>query len=280
MTAMRRLAALLPILALPAAFPATLPAQASPSQIGAWSTAFYVPPSPGTAPGAKPPAAPAQTQALPAEAACIGAILEAEREAGIADHMLLAMGFTEAGRRTPERLFTVWPWTVNTEGTSHYFPTRDDAIAFVRDTQARGVRSIDVGCLQVNLKWHPDAFPDLATAFDPRANARYAARFLGALRQAHGSLDEAIARYHSAQSERGAAYRQRVSGNLRWVAHATEYLDTLAAGPKAVEAAARGDAGRGAVAVWGKAELGRLSFLSSLYTNARERPLLPAGGGE
>jgi len=221
--------------------------------IGRWTTALYA-----------PPAAPA-ARVLPVEAACIGAILEAEREAGVADHMLLAMGFTEAGRRTPDKLFTVWPWTVNTEGQSHYFPSREDAIAFVRAAQARGVRSIDVGCLQVNLKWHPDAFPDLNTAFEPRANARYAARFLGELRHAHGTLDDAIARYHSAQSERGAAYRQRVVGNMRWTAHAIDYLRTLAAGPRA------------ATPVWGRAELGRLSFLSSLYAGGPARPLLPAG---
>lgn len=226
------------------------------AQIGAWSTALYVP-------ALRP------VRALPPEAACIGAILDAEREAGVADHRLLAMGFTEAGRMTADRLFTVWPWTVNTEGVSRYFPTRDDAIAFVREVQARGVRSIDVGCLQVNLKWHPDAFPDLATAFDPRANARYAARFLGELQRAHGTLDDAIARYHSAQSERGAAYRQRVAGNMRWVAGALEYLKALAAGPQAPVPV-------GVVAGWGRAELGRLSFLSSLYANAAVRPLLPS----
>jgi len=236
------------------------PGWAAEGSIGRWTTALYAPP---------PPRAGAP-RALPAEAACIDAILEAEREAGVADHMLLAMGFTEAGRRTPDKLFTVWPWTVNTEGQSHYFPTRDDAIAFVRAAQARGTRSIDVGCLQVNLKWHPDAFPDLETAFEPRANARYAARFLGALRQAHGTLDDAVARYHSAQSERGAAYRQRVVGNMRWTAHAIDYLRTLAAGPRTATPVS-------GAPVWGRAELGRLSFLSSLYAGGPARPLLPAG---
>ncbi|PWC38012.1 transglycosylase [Azospirillum sp. TSO35-2] len=223
--------------------------------MGVWSTALYAAPTP-------PPAARSRGN-LPAEAQCIAAILDAEKTAGITDHLLLAMGFTESGRRTEDRLFTAWPWTVNTEGQSHYFATRDDAIAFVRATQARGVSSIDVGCLQVNLRWHPDAFPDLATAFDPVANARYAAGFLSALRRDHGSLDTAIARYHSAQSERGEAYRQRVTGNLRWVAGALGYLETLAAGPI------------GATPVWTKAERGRLSFLSGLFADGPSRPLLP-----
>ncbi|MBK3773595.1 lytic transglycosylase domain-containing protein [Azospirillum aestuarii] len=255
---MRRLAGLAALLLAGTATAADVKPPAS--QIGTWSTALYA-----------PRVLPARSS-LPPEAACIDAILAAEREAGVTDHMLLAMGFTEAGRMTADRLFTVWPWTVNTEGASRYFPTREEAIAFVRAAQARGTRSIDVGCLQVNLKWHPDAFPDLETAFDPRANARYAARFLGDLHRAQGSLDAAIARYHSAQSERGTAYRERVGGNRRWVAGAMNYLKALAAGPQT----AGPQAAPGALPAWGRAELGRLSFLSSLYANAAVRPLLPA----
>ena len=41
--------------------------------------------------------------------------------------------------------------------------------------RAQGARSIDVGCMQVNLLHHADAFASLEQAFDPVANARYAA---------------------------------------------------------------------------------------------------------
>ncbi|MBP2232382.1 hypothetical protein J2847_005711 [Azospirillum agricola] len=259
------------LIPLAAALLAGVPVQAAApaagsSSIGTWSTALYAAPKP------PPPERERSRGPLPPEAQCIAAILDAERAAGITDHLLLAMGFTESGRRTEDRLFTAWPWTVNTEGRSHYFPTRDAAIAFVREAQGRGVRSIDVGCLQVNLRWHPDAFPDLATAFDPVANARYAAGFLGALRRDHGSLEAAIARYHSAQSERGEAYRQRVSGNLRWVAGALGYLETLAAGPQTVSA------GASAAPVWTAAERGHLAFLSGLFASGPTQPLLPEAG--
>jgi len=229
------------------------------AQIGTWGPQLYA--------MATPPALP-HARALPPEAICIDAILAAEREAGLADNALLAMGFTEAGRMTADRLFTVWPWTVNAEGQSQYFETRDAAVAHVQALLARGVRSVDVGCLQVNLKWHPGAFPDLATAFEPQANAAYAARFLAELNREHGSFEEAIGHYHSAQAERRAAYRQRVVGNRRWVAHAIDYLRTLAAGPRV------------ATPVWGKADLGRLSFLSSLYASGPTRPLLPDAAHE
>jgi hypothetical protein len=204
------------------------------------------------------PAAPART--LPDEAACIAAILDAERDFAIGGNLLLAMGFTEAGRDVAG-LATVWPWTVNADGVGRFFASRDEAVAHVRDLQGRGVRSIDVGCLQVNLRWHPDAFADLDAAFDPVANARYAARYLAGLGRAQGGAEAAVGRYHSARAELADAYRARVEKNRRWVAGALDYVAALAGGP--------------ASPAWGRPDRARLAFLTSLYADAPARPLLP-----
>ena len=91
-----------------------------------------------------------------------------------------------------------------------YFPTREAAIAEVRQLQAGGMRSIDIGCMQVNLRHHPHAFASLEEAFDPLANARYAARFLTELRSAGRDWPLAAAHYHSQTPERAEAYRARV----------------------------------------------------------------------
>lgn len=142
---------------------------------------------------------------------CRGAIQAAEREAGIPPQLLMAIGRVESGRRDPDtRAFHPWPWTINAEGRGQFFPTRAAAIAEVQALQARGVRSIDIGCMQVNLRHHPNAFPDLETAFDPAANARYAARFLTELRGTRGSWEAAAAAYHSHTPEFAEPYRARV----------------------------------------------------------------------
>ncbi|WP_431270669.1 hypothetical protein [Dankookia sp. P2] len=95
---------------------------------------------------------------------------------------------SRSGRPDPAgRGVTAWPWTINAEGQGRYFDSKEAAIAAVEALRARGVTVIDVGCLQVNLKHHPDAFPDLATAFDPVANARYAGLFLKRLQAQTGS---------------------------------------------------------------------------------------------
>jgi hypothetical protein len=86
------------------------------------------------------------------------------------------------------------------------------ALAWTRDRLSAGARFVDVGCMQVNLQMHPDAFPGLDAAFDPAANADYAARFLAALAQeAGGNWYEAVGWYHSRTPDLAAAYRDRVA---------------------------------------------------------------------
>lgn len=145
-------------------------------------------------------------------ALCTAAIARAEREAGLPPRLLAAMGRVESGRRDPDSGATgPWPWTINAEGRGSFFPDRAAAIAAVRALQAQGVRSIDVGCLQINLRHHPQAFASLEEAFEPLANARYAARFLGELHATRGDWMRAAAHYHSQTPELAEAYRARVA---------------------------------------------------------------------
>ena len=69
---------------------------------------------------------------------------------------------------------------------------------------------IDVGCLQVNLHHHPHAFASLDKAFDPAANARYAARFVARLHRSAQNWETAAAHYHSHTPERADAYLLKV----------------------------------------------------------------------
>ncbi len=151
------------------------------------------------------------TQSAGPGAACRAAIAIAERERGVPAGLLQAIGRVESGRRDPETgQFAPWPWTINAEGRGMFFPTREAAIAEVRQLQARGVRLIDIGCMQVNLHHHPNAFPGLEQAFDPLTNARYAAQFLSELRTNAQDWARAAGHYHSQTPERAEPYRARV----------------------------------------------------------------------
>jgi soluble lytic murein transglycosylase-like protein len=148
-------------------------------------------------------------------ALCEAAVTIEEYAARLPARLLQAISLTESGRLDPPSgRVRAWPWTINAEGEGQFFRTRQDAVAAVKALQARGVRSIDVGCLQVNLMYHPDAFTSLDAAFDPRANAQYAARFLNALYGQGKDWAHAIAAYHSETPALGDPYRLLVMA--RW----------------------------------------------------------------
>jgi hypothetical protein len=100
---------------------------------------------------------------------------------------------------------------VNAEGQGFFYDSKAQAVGAVRAMQASGVKSIDVGCAQINLMHHPNAFPNLDVAFDPVANTRYSAQFLKELYAQTGDWNKATAMYHSATPGIGAEYQQKVA---------------------------------------------------------------------
>jgi hypothetical protein len=128
--------------------------------------------------------------------------------------LLGAVAKVETGRRAPDGSVQPWPWSYNAAGDGRYAASNAEALQEVRAIQARGVRSIDIGCMQVNLLHHPDAFPSLEAGFDPTTNVAYAVRYLRSLHARTGDWHQAVALYHSATPERGLIYQQRVMAAL------------------------------------------------------------------
>ena len=157
---------------------------------------------------------------------CERAGAAAERAAGLPSGLLLAIGKVESGRfdgfserREP------WPWAVDVGGTPLFLANVTDAVAAVRGAAANGVLA-DVGCFQISLLYHPHAFASLAVAFDPGANARYAAGFLSELYARTGSWPAAVALYHSATPALGEPYAARVLA--AWRAGGAPVMPTVA----------------------------------------------------
>ena len=129
---------------------------------------------------------------------CGGAIEAAQDRHLVPPGLLFAIGQVESGRPDPvTRRLVPWPWTVQAQNQSYYFATKAEAVAWVQAAQARNILSIDVGCMQINLMYHPAAFQNLDEAFDPSANADYAARFLVSLHAETGDWQKASGLYHS-----------------------------------------------------------------------------------
>jgi hypothetical protein len=149
-------------------------------------------------------------------ALCAKEIARAEREVRIPRQLLYVIAQVESGRWSESAQGVVaWPWTVMAEGRGRYLPTKAAAIREVKRLRGRGVRSIDVGCLQINLMHHPDAFDSLDEAFEPAANVAYGARFLRSLQIKHNSWVKAVGSYHSKSPARHRSYRTKVL--TRWL---------------------------------------------------------------
>ena len=147
---------------------------------------------------------------------CSIAVQSQERQHDIPTGLLHAISLAESGRwiknpATDKGENIAWPWTVTTGGKGYFLPNRLDAIAFVKSLQADGVENIDVGCMQINLKYHPNAFGSIAQAFDSRKNAAYAAKFLSERKALSHSWMQAAGDYHSFTPELNKKYIKKVT---------------------------------------------------------------------
>ena len=142
---------------------------------------------------------------------CRRMVRQAEIRHRIPSELLAAIALTESGRWLEERQANIaWPWTVYAQGSGRQFPDQAAAVAGARTLLEQGVRNIDVGCMQINLQYHPNAFENLDEALTPAANIDYAARLLRRLYREHHSWGQAVAHYHSATKALNAPYRSKV----------------------------------------------------------------------
>jgi hypothetical protein len=83
---------------------------------------------------------------------CRDAIGSVERSMKLPIGIMQAISLAESGRWDKiSRSGFAWPWTVTAHGRGQFYPSKQAAIAAVRKLKAKGVKNIDVGCMQVNL---------------------------------------------------------------------------------------------------------------------------------
>ena len=153
-------------------------------------------------------ARPSLSHAMADSGICDLVAQQAAQESGVPVSVMKAITRTETGRNQGGRL-TPWPWTVNMEGAGHWFDSRAEAQAYVDKHHVRGARSYDVGCFQINYRWHGQHFTSVEAMFDPLTNARYAARFLSELFSETGDWSAAAGAYHSRTPKFANRYRTR-----------------------------------------------------------------------
>ena len=123
--------------------------------------------------------------------------------------LLTSIALVESGIKKNNQHFRSWPWTLNVSGKSIYFDTKEEMLNYLKQSLPEK-KSIDVGCMQINTKYHLKNFKDLNQIIEPEENVKYAAIFLSKLFKQYRSWNEAIARYHSSLPKRKEKYLKKV----------------------------------------------------------------------
>lgn len=124
--------------------------------------------------------------------ACEREMARAAEQQGIPLGVLYAVGLAETGRGDSLR-----PYALNIAGRAVYDIDRAQALTLLENARRAGIRSIDIGCMQINRLYHADHFDSVDDMLDPAKNVAYAARFLKDLHTREGSWTMAVARYHA-----------------------------------------------------------------------------------
>lgn len=168
---------------------------------------------------------------------CMDATTRAEEKHQIQKYLLTSISTVETGKwnKTAQQKMA-WPWTINVRGKDHYYKTKEAAVAAAKALRKRGINNFDVGCMQINMRFHGKEFASLEDAFDPEKNVEYAARFLKRLYDRRQDWMKAATDYHSRRPAKAQAYKKRLLASLETVkkGHRT-YLAMYAAEKQATE---------------------------------------------
>ena len=123
---------------------------------------------------------------------------------GVDPYLLYAVALIESsreidGRRSP------WPWALHQGGKTYYPSSSEEALAAIRQHRLEAHDLIDVGLMQVNLRWHGHRVKHLEDLIDPKTNIDLGARILReAIDSAPGNLPLGVGRYHAWRNQKAA----------------------------------------------------------------------------
>jgi hypothetical protein len=160
-----------------------------------------------------PAAGPGGGDGARAGALCEAAARRAAARHGVPVRLLRAIALVETGRRAGGAV-RPWPWALNIAGRGVWAGSRAEARARATKAIRGGERSVDLGCFQINYRWHGQHFDSIDAMLDPDLGADYAARFLAGLAAEAGDWRIAAGHYHSRTPRHARRYRGLVDRML------------------------------------------------------------------
>ena len=153
---------------------------------------------------------------------CLNAIKHFEKKYNIPKNFLYLISLVESGK-WDENSKTVqpWPWTVHIGGKAKFFKNRGEMVMFLKKHISYGKENIDVGCNQINYKYHKHNFNSIEHMVTPYYNIEYSAYYLSQNFAKTGNWHDAIALYHSKNPLHNGRYIKKIkkaaenNGNLQ-----------------------------------------------------------------
>lgn len=127
-------------------------------------------------------------------------------------YILYAVALKESANDTNPASVKPWPWALNKSGKPLMPASQREAHALLKQSLDEGNRLIDVGLMQINLRWHGHRVSTPAQLLDPMTNVQIGAELLAAaIQSAPHDLALGIGRYYSWNNvEAAVAYGQSV----------------------------------------------------------------------
>jgi soluble lytic murein transglycosylase-like protein len=166
-----------------------------------------------------------------ASAPCEREMALAARRHNVPLGVLYSVGLNETGRKG-----TLTPYALNVDGRTVLAADLQGAVKEFVDARRNGAKLVDLGCMQINHRYHGAKFASVEAMFDPAKNVDYAARFLKELRAREGDWTMAVARYNAGPANKigqqryvcGVIRRLVASGFGSWTSSARQFCSDRA----------------------------------------------------
>ena len=147
-----------------------------------------------------------ETELMPLKNELKRLIAEQEKRNNIPSGLLLAIATVESGSK---------PYALNIQGKSVIARNKMEATSLIYEALAEGITNIDVGVMQLNVRWHRENFGSIEEMLEPKKNIEYAASFLLTLYKKYGDWHRAVRFYHSGRAEYYRKYSRKIT--MAWL---------------------------------------------------------------
>ncbi len=126
---------------------------------------------------------------------------------GVPPKILFAIALQESRQSVGQKIVRPWPWTLNFAGDAKRYDNSQQVVLALSEALIDGKTNIDVGLMQINMKYHGHRFGSLAQAVDPVNNVTVAAQILKEeFKSCASDWWCAVGRYHSRRRSHAKKY--------------------------------------------------------------------------